>query len=171
MDTTPTEQELRTFAGRNADYYMTTWRPSLEGDGTFTRLNLAGFFLGGLWLGYRKMYSPLLILYALIFVESIAEIVIFVGVLRMDDSPRLLSGLVGLTAGVIVGVYGNRWYLARARRVIAEVRSLGLSEGDHMRELTHRGGTNLWGCVGLFIVFLAGMATVTVILFELFDPQ
>ena len=106
------------------------------------------------------MYAAGFILYGIILVETVLELFLFVGALKMQDSPPGLSTLIGLVVSIVTGVCGNGWYLSHTRRVIAEVRSLGLSEGDHLRALAARGGTSLGAALGLCFLFLLAMFAV-----------
>ncbi|MDY3554414.1 DUF2628 domain-containing protein [Gemmata sp. JC717] len=160
---TPTEQEMLAFVGSNAHYYLKSWQPALSGEGGPTGFNWAAFFLPGLWLGYRKMYMAVLVLYGLILAETALEPVVFVWVLKMPEVLDRLGPFVALVTGVLVGTFGNGWYLARARRVIGEVRSLGLSEADHLKALAARGGANPSASVGLFLLFLLAGVVITLI--------
>ena len=114
MAVTPTGQEVRAFVGPNAGYYLKVWQPVLSGEGGPTGCKWAAFFLPGLWLGYRKMYAAVLILYGLLLAETVLEPVVFVGVLKMPAAPEGLWKFVGLVTGVLTGTFGNGWYLARA---------------------------------------------------------
>jgi hypothetical protein len=151
---TPTEQEVRAFVGPHADYYLKSWQPALSGEGGPTGFKWAAFFLPILWLGYRKMYAAVFILYGLLLAETVLEEGILVGVLKMPNFPAGLWTLVWLVTGVVAGTFANGWYLTRARRVIGEVRSLGLSEADHLKALAARGGTSLGASMTLFFLFL-----------------
>jgi hypothetical protein len=151
MSLTPTEQEVRAFVGPNADYYLGAWRRALAGEGGASGFNVGGFFLALPWLAYRKMYTAALILIGISIAESILEKVLFVGGPgeMLEPSPGFVL-LAALVMGIVVGIGGNRWYLARARRVIEEVRSYGLPEEAHLRALSSRGGTSLGASLGLF---------------------
>src|SRR5262245_40673220 len=150
-----TEQEVRAFVGRKADYYCRRWLPALAGQGVGqdqvavaglmlsqprTSFNWAAFLLSGLWLPYRKMYVPTFVFYGVILAESVLEEVLFVGALGMPEPPAALGHLVGLAAAIVCGSFGNRWYLSHARKVITEVRSQGRPEEEYLRVLSKRGG-------------------------------
>jgi hypothetical protein len=165
------EPELRAFVGRNADYYFRKWSPTWESKADRydqvaigglmvvqpkTGFNWAAFFLSGLWLPYRKMYRPTLIFFGVILAESLLEEIWFVELLGQTEPPHFLGRLVGLSAAVLCGSFGNRWYLSHARKVIGEVQAQGLPSDEHVRVLSRRGGTSLpisFGfCVGFFVV-------------------
>ncbi|MDU0372763.1 DUF2628 domain-containing protein [Hymenobacter endophyticus] len=59
MNSTSTPQEIEeeyvwNFFGRNAEYYLQTWR--LRQKGKYITFNAAAFFLGLFWFLYRRMY-------------------------------------------------------------------------------------------------------------------
>src|SRR5262249_33070986 len=131
-----TEQELRAVVGPNSDYYLEIWQPALSGQGRASGFNVAAFFLAGPWLGYRKMYKAVLILFGIILAATVLENVLF-GILKMQEPPLVMSALVRLVVALVVAIVtavcSNGWYLSHAKRVIAEVRSQGLEEDAHLK--------------------------------------
>ncbi len=157
-------QELRVFVGRRADYYLGKWREALAGTGTGTGFNLAAFFLSGIWLPYRKMYAIAFLLYGALIVESIAEELVFVGLLGHLEVPAGIDRLGSFVAAAVCGAYGNRWYLSRARREIARLRDEGRHQDEHLQILSRRGGTSLAGAIGVFTLFIAAMIAGVIVL-------
>ncbi len=133
------EQEIRAIVGSKADYYLKKWRPVLEGKSHGAGFNWAAFFFSGLWLPYRKMYIATLIFFGVILFETILEENFFMGFLGMPEASAALGSLVGLVVAIICGIYGNRWYLSHARKVISHVRSQGLQEDAYLKALSRRG--------------------------------
>lgn len=160
---TPTsEQELRTFVGKRADYYLNEWRPALDEQSSATGFNVAGMFLSGLWLPYRKMYLVTLIFYGALVAETALEELVYVGVLGRSEPPAGLRLLVGLVAGFVCGLFGNSWYLAHARKKIASLRSNSLEGNAYFEALGKVGGTSL-GAV-LLSLLLAFILTAILLL-------
>jgi hypothetical protein len=181
-----TEQEVRAFVGRKADHYFQRWGPALKSQrarydqvavaGLLLRLpktgfNWAAFLLSGLWLPYRKMYVPTLVLFGVILAEAVLEEVVFVGALHMPAPPAALGRLVGVAVAVVCGCFGNRWYLSHARKVITEVRFQGLPEEEHLRMLSKRGGTSLPAALGFFVAFIGAVFAVRSVLDLLFAQE
>jgi hypothetical protein len=162
-----TEQEIRAFVGSSADYYLRSWKPALSGRGRASGFNVFAFLGSGLWLGCLKMYRATFILLGIILAEEVLEQVLFLGILQMRTAPRL-DGLIGLVVGIVSGMCGNGWYLSHARRVIAEVRSQGLEDDAHLKELARRGGTSLGASLGLLLLFAVAMIAVNLALAALF---
>jgi hypothetical protein len=145
-----TEQELRTFVGPRADYYLSKWAGDRRGMG----FNWAAFLLSGLWLPYRKMYLATFILYAIILVESVLEDVVFVGILGQADTPAALPRIVALAVAITCGTLGNRWYYAHACSKIRGLREQGMPDETYLDSLGERGGTSVPAALGMFFLFL-----------------
>lgn len=157
------EQHLRAFVGQKADYYLKQWAGLRRETGQNPGFNWAAFFLSGLWLPYRKMYRTTAIFYGGLLALSIAEEVVFIGILGRAEVPSALN-FVGLAIGLICGTNGNRWYLAHAQKTIAEARDRGLDPYAVSAFAADRGGTSLGASVGLFLLFLFFTVGVTLLL-------
>jgi hypothetical protein len=150
----PETVDFRVFVGAKADYYLGRWAPLLKGWGGDAGFNWAAFFLSGLWLPYRKMYMISVIFLGIILLESVAEDVLFVGVLGWPETPAMVERLVGLVASLICGTYGNRWYLSHARKRIAEVKVGDWDRESQLRRIARRGGTSVLGSLIVMTLFL-----------------
>jgi hypothetical protein len=110
------------------------------------------------------MFLAMLIFYGIAaIIQFVLILGLFVGVLEKSNSPAAL-GLVAqvlaclgmLVPFLVAGLVGNRWYLARARRVIEEVRSSGLPQEDQLKALSRRGGTSSWAVFVLLGFYIVG---------------
>jgi hypothetical protein len=159
-----TEEEVRAFVGSNSEYYLQAWAPALSGRGRGSRFNGAAFLVPVLWLGYRKMYLPMFIFYVITaMIQFVLILGLFVGVLEKSNSSSALDlvamalAFLGMLVPFLVaGFVGNRLYLARARRVIEEIRSQGLPQEDQLKALSRRGGTSSWAVFVLLGFFIVG---------------
>ena len=107
--------------------------------------NIAAFFLGVVWLFYRKMYSYGFMAIGLIVVIGIVEI--FLGI----ESSGANIGLA-----VAFGMLGNTLYKHHVDKQIAKIRQLG--NGNLKTELENRGGTNLVAGTILLVIWLGLVA-------------
>src|SRR5437773_1330907 len=83
------EQEtkaLRAFVGTKADYYLGKWAAALKRRGAGTGFNWAAFLLSGLWMPYRKMYMPTVILYGAMLLSEIIEDFVIAGLFGNEDA-------------------------------------------------------------------------------------
>lgn len=166
----PEVEELSAFAGSKADYYLKQWTPLLRGLRPIAGFNWAAALGSGFWIGYRKMYKVAAIFFGIILLETLAEEVLFVGILGKEETPVGLVRLVGLAAAVVCGVYGNRWYLWHARKVISEVRADGMQRDAYLDMISKRGGTSLGSAFGIFFLFLVVSFLAVIILEFLIYP-
>lgn len=93
------------------------------------------------------------------------EDVLFLLILKWEETPRSLTTGINILVAFIVGANGNAWYFERAQGVIESVRAEQLPEDQHLAELTRRGGTHLLAGLGwmalyvvLFIALYAAFA-------------
>lgn len=144
-----TVEELTAFVGPNAGSYLRQWKPALEGRTMGLGFNPAAFLLAGLWIPYRKMIKAALGFFGLLLAMNLVE---------MFVSPFVVLPfglwIVAIISWFVCGIFGNRWYLGLARRVINQVRSRQLAHPDHLRALAKAGGTSLALSLGMFVLFL-----------------
>jgi len=153
-----TEQEIRAFVGRRADYYVGQWTSETMG------MNWGAFLFSGLWLLYRKMYALAAVLFGFILVESMIEEVVFVGILNQQGPPEFLTPIVALAIAIVCGSYGSLWYSKHTNSKIRNVRTQGLADQAYFAALSRRGGTSIVATIGLLLAFFivliaAGIAT------------
>jgi hypothetical protein len=158
------EAEIRAFVGKKADYYLTRWSEALHDGGRVRGFNWAAFLLSGLWLPYRKLYRIAIIFFVIVAAESVLEALAVAAGFATEAGLSALGSLVGLVAAVVIGSFGNAWYLAHAKRQIAQVRALGLQDDAYFAALARRGGTSLPASFGLFFLFLFALFLVGVAL-------
>ncbi len=152
----PDEPAVRAFVGRNAQYYLDAWRPFLENRAPMPRLNWAGFFLGPFWLGYRKLFTPLAIYFAVIFATVMLEDFVILPRLGTDRLPRAADLVINLAFAVTVGKFANYWYWHRCEREIATTHAAGADHDTQLRSLAERGGTSwMWAFLGPALLFVA----------------
>jgi Protein of unknown function (DUF2628) len=179
------EQEIKAFVGKRASYYLKKWPvamvhsaadwgtspPSPTVRARAVGFNWAAFLFSGIWMPYRKMYRATMIFYAIIIASSLAEQVVFVQMQGLEESPPALDRVLGLLVSVVFGSYANQWYLAHARRVVAEVRSLGLPPERYLQTLSQRGGANLAVGFGFFLLFIVAIFAVMFVFMMIFGIQ
>jgi hypothetical protein len=153
MDEMPTEDELTAYVGSAGKHYLAGWRPALSEQGKIGGFNIGAFFFSTMWQAYRKMYWYALLVSGILVASTIVEAIIFLGVLRYKVMPPYPGYVVGLILCVTCGIYGNRWYFYSARRAIARVHALGLSQEDSLKLIARRGGVNPLGALWFFLLY------------------
>jgi hypothetical protein len=152
MTSEPTEQEIRTFVGKNSNYYLRRWSTLSVGGENEVGFNNAAFWLSGLWLPYRKMYKVSMIFYGATIAYTIFEYFLFIGILKYKELPNDLYYLVCIIFAGVCGKYGNRWYYLYTCSKIAEVRRSSSSEESRTQVLLNRGGTSWSAALGFFMM-------------------
>lgn len=155
------EDEVRAYAGRNAEYYVARWaaarapRRSFETSASpfAAGFNWAAFFLGVAWLAYRKLWVHAAVFGVVMLCATVGTDLVYRGFMGREDAPGLV-GFITTAVAVICGATGNRWVLARAARIAAEVRSKDAPPEDCLREIGARGGTTFAAALVLVVTFL-----------------
>lgn len=160
QETESTEEQVWSdFVGKNYHYYKYKWAQK-DDPAKAASWNWAAFLLGIFWLGYRKMYKPIFILF---------------GVFLIGDLIEMLSGYHDLAVYVVtylpmicyamIGIYGNALYYQHAQTQIAKARD---SHDDSMVKYT--GGTSGKGVAGAFGI-LVGYFIIFSILLSIFSSS
>ena len=142
------EQDRALFVGAKYESYYQAQFEKITPKKQYAGFNIAAFFLGVVWLFYRKMYSYGFMAIGLIVVIGMVEI--FLGI----ESSGANIGLA-----VAFGMFGNTLYRHHVDQQIAKIRQLG--SGNVHTELENRGGTNL--IVGsILLVIWLGLAALAI---------
>ena len=124
------EQDRALFVGAKYESYYQAQFEKITPKKQYAGFNIAAFFLGVVWLFYRKMYSYGFMAIGLIVAIGIVEIL-----LGIESS----GANIGLA--VAFGMFGNTLYKHHVDQQIAKIRQFGNSNVN--TELENRGGTNL----------------------------
>lgn len=139
------EQDRALFVGaKYASYYQAQFE-KITLKKQYAGFNIAAFFLGVVWLFYRKMYSYGFMAIGLIVAIGMVEI--FLGI----ESSGANIGLA-----VAFGMFGNTLYRHHVDQQIAKTRQLG--SGSVNTELENRGGTNIVAGSILLVIWLGLVA-------------
>ena len=142
------EQDRALFVGLKYESYYQAQFEKITPKKQYAGFNIAAFFLGVVWLFYRKMYRYGFMAIGLIVVIGMVEI--FLGI----ESSGANIGLA-----VAFGMFGNTLYRHHVDQQIAKIRQLG--SGNVHTELENRGGTNL--IVGsILLVIWLGLAALAI---------
>ena len=139
------EQDRALFVGLKYESYYQAQFEKITPKKQYAGFNIAAFFLGVVWLFYRKMYSYGFMAIGLIVVIGIVEIL-----LGIESS----GANIGLA--VAFGMFGNTLYKHHVDQQIAKIHQLG--SGSVHTELENRGGTNLIAGSILLVMWLGLVA-------------
>ncbi|MEG0489566.1 MAG: DUF2628 domain-containing protein [Acinetobacter sp.] len=139
------EQDRALFVGAKYESYYQAQFEKITPKKQYAGFNIAAFFLGVVWLFYRKMYSYGFMAIGLIVAIGIVEIL-----LGIESS----GANIGLA--VAFGMFGNTLYKHHVDQQIAKIRQFGNSNIN--TELENRGGTNLIVGSILLVIWLGLVA-------------
>ena len=139
------EQDRALFVGAKYESYYQAQFEKITPKKQYAGFNIAAFFLGVVWLFYRKMYSYGFMSIGLIVVIGMVEII-----LGIESS----GANIGLA--VAFGMFGNTLYKHHVDQQIAKIHQLG--SGSVHTELENRGGTNLIAGSILLVMWLGLVA-------------
>ena len=139
------EQDRALFVGAKYESYYQAQFEKITPKKQYAGFNIAAFFLGVVWLFYRKMYSYGFMAIGLIVVIGMVEII-----LGIESS----GANIGLA--VAFGMFGNTLYKYHVDQQIAKIHQLG--SGSVNTELENRGGTNIVAGSILLVIWLGLVA-------------
>ena len=139
------EQDRALFVGVKYESYYQAQFEKITPKKQYAGFNIAAFFLGVVWLFYRKMYSYGFMAIGLIVVIGMVEIL-----LGIESS----GANIGLA--VAFGMFGNTLYKHHVDQQIAKIRQFGSSNVN--TELENRGGTNIVAGSILLVIWLGLVA-------------
>ncbi len=142
------EQDRALFVGAKYESYYQAQFEKITPKKQYAGFNIAAFFLGVVWLFYRKIYSYGFMAIGLIVAIGIVEIL-----LGIESS----GANIGLA--VAFGMFGNTLYRHHVDQQIAKTRQLG--SGSVNTELENRGGTNIVAGSILLVIWL-GLAALAI---------
>lgn len=139
------EQDRALFVGLKYESYYQAQFEKITPKKQYAGFNIAAFFLGVVWLFYRKMYRYGFMAIGLIVVIGMVEIL-----LGIESS----GANIGLA--VAFGMFGNTLYKHHVDQQIAKIRQFGNSNVN--TELENRGGTNIVAGSILLVIWLGLVA-------------
>jgi hypothetical protein len=149
---TDEEKDLVIFTTLNAGRYLARFRSLKERRLTF---NVAVFFLGPLWLAYRKLYEWLVVwLVASIGFEYVANF--FIRKYSFDHLTTLVW-LASITLAILWGLLGYPIYFGRLQRVRRLADKLNLADEARTNFLRRHGGVSTLALT-ILIAALVGYA-------------
>ena len=139
------EQDRALFVCAKYESYYQAQFEKITPKKQYAGFNIAAFFLGVVWLFYRKIYSYGFMAIGLIVVIGMVEIL-----LGIESS----GANIGLA--VAFGMFGNTLYKHHVDQQIAKIRQFGNSNVN--TELENRGGTNIVAGSILLVIWLGLVA-------------
>ncbi|MDI1298014.1 DUF2628 domain-containing protein [Methylotenera sp.] len=148
MNTAAADDAVQTFVGKNYGYYQRKW---LLAHGSIKGFNVAAFFLGVVWMVYRKMYLYTAIVMALLIIDVLIE--------TYFPLPEALGKAITWGIYATFGILGNMIYKSHVDKKLNEI-STAFPPEQVSAELAKQGGVNLAGAwaFGVSLLVLVGIA-------------
>ena len=131
--------EREAYVQNNYPYYEKEWRRIDKGEFSF---NLAAFFLPIIWLGYRKIYRPIIV---------IALVYLIITILNITEAPstwlRVIDSFYTLMISFFFGFQGNKLYKKEADTQIERVKRVSTNIEEKKKTLNKKGGISALGIV------------------------
>lgn len=143
-------KDWQLVVGEKSKYYIPRWLEMKSGKGKIS-FNVAAFFLGVLWMLYRKMYVASAIYFGIIIFASLFEV--FVIEELYGEIPSI-DRVTNWTAAAIMGFYGNYFYLKNTEKKISTIRNSHYSNDLYEEQLIKQGGTSFVPPLIVIITFV-----------------
>lgn len=141
------EVAMMRFIGANWPKYRDTWLEMRESGSLKAGFSFAAFFLGELWLLYRKQYA--------FAFGLMAGRIALAFVATMNARAVLLLGV-----HIALGVLGKSLIVSRAMTTIGHVKALQLTPELEVRRIEKAGGTSWMAVMLMFgLIFLIGIVS------------
>jgi len=148
-----TEEHYKSFFVDKENYYLDVLKSFSRG--RRFRFNPYAFFLGAFGLFYRKMYLTVFTLFLLGITEAMLMDLLYENYLISDRTYEALDIISRILWTMVLGFFGNKFYLMEANWKISRILKKDLSEEDTRIKLSKEGGTTLFP--HLIIVIIMGI--------------
>jgi hypothetical protein len=150
------------YVGSNYSFYKSKW-DAMEQKGTSISWNFAAFFLGVFWLGYRKMYKTLLVIFFIFLAVDFLAINVFNYQYSTDQfyDPLDLDSIIGYVTSIFLAMYGNKMYQKHVERKVSDIK-INTAKKEQAEMLVKQKGGRSWLGVLLAItlfVFYVSIST------------
>lgn len=153
---------LAAFVGNKYDsYYRERWfKDSIPNLGTdkkdayFSSSNIAGLFLGAIWLCYRKMYK---LAFLIILAITVIDLTLMYS-LGMESYNKIGQATFPVVWIVVTGFFGNYLYWKYSVENIRKIIDATVDQAMVQQQLIKQGGTSWFGAIGvtLLLIMMSG---------------
>lgn len=135
------------FVGDKFNTYYKAHFDHIDNQKAISGFNLPAFFLGPIWLFYRKMYA-----YGFIYIGFVLVLAVFVAIFGISQAFDLAIS-IGLS--IAMGLIGNTLYRTFVDRKIMKIKKIPAFQIAKMKEeFGEQGGTNVIVAWLLFILIV-----------------
>lgn len=133
------EDDLTEIIVESSEYYLSVWKKMFGSKSI--KLNWVAAAFSYPWLAFRKMYDYVVVF----FVVANGAFVITLSYLRTLFAPEIINiilGIVMVSFKVVFGLFANRIYYQRAKKIILRGKELYSDKDEYTDYLRKRGGNS-----------------------------
>lgn len=138
-----------TYFGAQCEYYLSALDRHLVGK--YCGFSVGGFFLGFLWMLYRKMYKEGAIVFCSVVLYYISIRYLFEFNVIPQNIYYLLDGLSMFVIPLFFGLFGNKLYVIKAVKTVDKLEESNLNEDEKQLKAKRIGGVS-WLAPVLFTI-------------------
>lgn len=142
------EEYVKQFIGSKYSYFASKYAVAEKNNKM--SWNWAGLIFNFMWLAYRKMYKFSYAFIALVVIETLIQSI-------FNISDKLINS-INLSIAVMIGYYGNYYYMLHARNKVKEIVATCNPE-QVSNELARQGGTSYPAAIISFVALMAAAGT------------
>ncbi|MDO5653070.1 MAG: GYF domain-containing protein [Brachymonas sp.] len=157
------EPLLKAFVGQNYGFYASKWAEA-ERNNAAISWNWAAFFLGPLWMAYRKMYVYCAVFVAITFVTTSAGLLMRVPIATLESWYRF----AGPAVSMLFGLFSNHLYKAHALRKINNTTAPDGAE-QLASQIVRQGGASLLSVLAVVTATLVASLVMAMILAQFIE--
>jgi len=154
METNDKLDLYKQYFETSSDYYLR--QMELYATNGRCSFSVAAFFLGLLWMAYRKMYSTILIIIAIIFVQVMLFEFLLAYNIISEDAYNVMDKLITLVASGIIGAIANRLYIKQSIKTVERIVNSNASDEAINEAIKLKGGTN-WIAPIILVCIIVGL--------------
>ncbi len=156
------QARIDAFVTKNTDYYLKKWQSFENGAVSVVSFNTAAFFATVFWLIYRKLYAPLLVIFAVMGADTALTI-------YLEESGVVSGQLIAtwdrfapMLYATVIASFGNYWYWRKFQRIEEQAKEHSPDAAIQEAYLRAKGGTNPLG-VWLLVAFIVAVIAVVIV--------
>ena len=137
---------------KNSDYY--TRQIELYEENGKCSFSVAAFFLGVIWMAYRKMYVTVLIIIGILIAEGIIEEALLDFGIISYKTYEIIDKLFLLIWSFVIGAISNRLYIKQSIRKVNKILETNDDAEIINNEISRKGGINWLAPLGLSLLII-----------------
>ena len=147
LNTGYSKEIVEAFVGDNREYYIYKWGNATD-PGSFAGWNWAAVFGGMFWLGYRKLYKLLAIIWGVEIVSAFLQF-------RYD------IGILGFAIQLVLGAGANSMYFNEMKKRMKKLEQQKAGEELTIKDVSAIGGASDKG-IGIGLLFMVSYVALAV---------